>query len=58
MVPRFYPEVLLMCGSPVGMFLSLRESTLDTDSLFKFKTTKRFFNVFHVRTNECKMPPV
>ena len=51
---RFYPEVLLMCGSPVGMFLSLRESTLDTDSLFKFKTTTRFFNLFHVRKTALK----
>eukprot|EP00904_Undaria_pinnatifida_P013003 jgi/Undpi1/8833/HiC_scaffold_25.g11295.m1 len=43
----FDPEVMLMCGSPLGMFLSLPDSALDTDSLFNFKTTKRFFNLFH-----------
>eukprot|EP00752_Nemacystus_decipiens_P005637 g5101.t1 len=44
----FYPEVLLACGSPIGMFLALRQSTLDKEKLFKFNTTKRFFNLFHL----------
>ena len=46
----FYPEVLLVCGSPVGMFLSIRQSS--GKSLFKFNTTNRFFNLFHVRERE------
>lgn len=46
----FYPEVLLVCGSPVGMFLSIRQSS--GKSLFKFNTTNRFFNLFHVRGRE------
>lgn len=48
----FYPEVLLACGSPIGTFLALRQSTLDKEKLFKFNTTKRFFNLFHVREKE------
>eukprot|EP00903_Cladosiphon_okamuranus_P008634 g8280.t1 len=44
----FHPEVLLACGSPIGMFLALRQSTLDKKKLFKFNTTKRFFNLFHL----------
>ncbi|CAM9823302.1 unnamed protein product, partial [Hapterophycus canaliculatus] len=44
----FYPEVLLACGSPIGTFLSLRSARLDKLKLFKFNTTKRFFNLFHV----------
>ncbi|CAN0182222.1 unnamed protein product [Pylaiella littoralis] len=44
----FCPEVLLACGSPVGAFLALRQSTLDRKRLFKFNTTKRFFNLFHL----------
>ncbi|CAN0540935.1 unnamed protein product, partial [Ectocarpus sp. 12 AP-2014] len=44
----FYPEVLLACGSPIGMFLSLRQSTINKKRLFKFNTTNRFFNLNHV----------
>ncbi|CBN78302.1 DDHD domain-containing protein [Ectocarpus siliculosus] len=44
----FYPEVLLACGSPIGTFLSLRQSTLDKKRLFKFHTTNRFFNLYHL----------
>ncbi|CAM9561115.1 unnamed protein product [Ectocarpus fasciculatus] len=44
----FYPEVLLACGSPIGMFLSLRQSTLNKKRLFKFNTTNRFFNLYHL----------
>ena len=46
-----------MCGSPLGMFLSLLDSALDTDSLFNFKTTKRFFNLFHVRKKRSIVIP-
>ncbi len=42
----FYPEVLLVCGSPIGMFLALRQTS--GKDLFKFNTTNRFFNLFHV----------
>lgn len=45
---RFEPELLLACGSPIGMFMALRAGFLDKENLFKFKTTKRFYNVFHV----------
>ena len=53
----FYPEVLLVCGSPIGLFLSIRQAS--GKNLFKFKTTNRFFNLFHVRrrgthTHSCK----
>ncbi|CAM9706894.1 unnamed protein product [Ectocarpus sp. 13 AM-2016] len=44
----FYPEVLLACGSPIGMFLALRHSTINKKRLFKFNTTNRFFNLNHL----------
>ncbi|CAB1100509.1 unnamed protein product [Ectocarpus sp. CCAP 1310/34] len=44
----FYPEVLLACGSPIGMFLALRQSTVNKKRLFKFHTTNRFFNLNHL----------
>ncbi|CAM9129063.1 unnamed protein product [Scytosiphon promiscuus] len=44
----FYPEVLLACGSPIGTFLSIRSAKLDKQKLFKFNTTNRFFNLFHL----------
>jgi hypothetical protein len=41
----FPVDLFLTLGSPIGMFLCVREQELSSD--FRFPTTSRFLNVFH-----------
>ncbi|CAM9976464.1 unnamed protein product, partial [Sphacelaria rigidula] len=55
----FEPELFLACGSPIGMFLSLRRIALEKHKLFQFPTTKRFYNVFHPSDPvACRLEPM